>query len=1333
MRRGLIIFLFLAMHISLYAQLIKLPFQKEQLGFFHARHIDFSENKGQWEPQVRFRANLHEATLWIEPDRLVFDLLHPEQLGDFFRYKTLPYEVRMKTPVPGPMIDAHAYHMVFEGSLPDVRIEGNEALPHYENYYIGNDPSQWTSEVKVYNKTRYYGLYQGIDLQISEQEGQLKLDFIVAPNSNPDLIRFRFEGADKVELKNGMLEVEASVNTMHHLKPFSYQIIDGKVVEVVSEFRLKKNSVSYVFPFGYNPEYELVIDPIWVFGSYSGSNADNWGYTATYDATGNLYAGGSVFNTGYPVTTGAYQVNFSGGVCDIAISKYNTTGSQMLYSTYLGGSSVEVPHSLIVNNQDQLYVYGTTSSLNFPMAGNPFDNTFNGGTNYSLTNIILFDNGSDIIIARFSSNGQQLLSSTYVGGSGNDGLNMYQPLRHNYADDCRGEVLIDLNDNVYVVSTTGSSNFPVTPGVFQTTYSGGSLDGCIFKMDNALSNIIWASYIGGSGTDAVYSIALDKLDNPVISGGTTSTNFPTSQGVVRPNYMGGSCDGFITRISKNGDAILRSTYWGTNFYDQAYFVELDKSNNIYVLGQTSDPGSLLHVNSTWWQPGGGQFISKLDPQLTAIIWSTVFGTGSGTVNISPTAFLVDYCNNIYLSGWGSPSLNGFGGTSGLPVTANAFQTTTDNNDYYFMAISDDASSLEFGTFYGGTSAEHVDGGTSRFDRMGKIYQGVCAGCGGWDDFPTTPGAWSNTNNSTNCNMGVVKIDFELPVIVAEFTNNAPVCLPASVQFTNTSYIPSPGITNCFWDFGDGTTSSSCNPVHIYSSSGLYNVMLVMNDQNSCNQSDTIWHQVLVLSNSTDTIPDAHMCPGSFTQIGIPPYVGTGITYQWNPSTNLSNPNISNPICSAPVTTTYQLFISNGVCIDTLIQRVNVYNIQANAGPDTLICKLNHTLQASSTGGSSNMQYHWSSNNQFTDWLNTSPNNSYADIVVTNPGWFYVMAYNQWCSDIDSVYIDFFNIGTSFSAITPLCNNDCNGSITAQTTGGQPPFIYIWSNGGNTQTISNLCSGNYSVTITDFNGCESTGQYFLPEPEPLVANLQVVDIPCEAACIGTITVLVNGGTPPYLYLWNNGQNSNPATALCAGNYSVTVSDQNNCKTYQSATVSNDYIYQNVQVWADDDTIWDGQSTILHTTSIPGVNYLWSPSAWLSDPALSSPTATPPPGIYWYQVLLDDGNGCIFTDSVKIVVLDVFCYEPYIFIPNAFSPDGDGNNDILYVRGIFIEDLQLLIFDRWGNLVFETRSQENGWDGTYKERKLDPGVYAYYLKITCYNQMLFTKKGNITLIR
>ncbi len=1332
MSRVLYLSVFLAMHIVLYAQTSIFPFKQNTIQFYHARHIDFVENKGQWESQVRYKAKMREATVWFENDRFVFELLHPGQMEEFFSYKTLSYEQRMQKEKP-QMIEAHAYHMIFEGANAKPVVEGDGVLPHYENYFIGNDPSRWTSDVKLYNKIIYRSLYDGIDLVVYEQQSRLKYDFVIAPGADASQIVTRFEGTEKLSLNNNQLVIPTSVNTMFHLKPYTYQIIDDKVVEVPCEFRLRKNTLTYHFPEGYNKDYELIIDPVWIFGSYTGSTADNWGYTATYDSDGNLYAGGGVFNTGYPVTTGAYQVNFAGGVCDIAISKFNSTGSALIYSTYLGGSMSEVPHSLIVNSQDELYIYGSTGSANFPMAGASFDNTFNGGTAYTLTNIIQFTNGSDIVLAHLSANGQQLLNSTYVGGSSNDGLNMYPPLRNNYADDCRGEILIDKNDNIYVVSTTASSNFPVTTGSFQTTYAGGNLDGCVFKMDNTLSTMLWSSFLGGSGIDAVYSISLDKFDNLIVAGGTTSTDFPVNSNAVKPIYQGGSCDGFVTRINSTGTTIVRSTYWGTNQYDQVYFVELDKQNAVFLLGQSRDATSSMHVNAAWWNPGGGQFITKLNPTLTSIVWSTIFGTGGGNVDISPTAFLVDYCNNIYLSGWGSPSLNGFGGTNGLPITANAIQSTTDNNDYYFMSIADDASALTYGSFYGGTSAEHVDGGTSRFDRMGKIYQGVCAGCGGSSSFPTTTGAWSNTNNSTNCNMGVIKIDFELPVIVAEFSNTAPVCLPDAVFFTNESYIPNPGMTTCFWDFGDGNTSTDCNPSHIYSSSGLYNVMLIMNDVNSCNVSDTVWHQVLVLSNSTDTLPDAHMCLGSFTQIGIPPYVGTGVTYNWAPATFLNSTSISNPICTAPSTMFYTLLVSDGVCTDTLMQRVNVYDIQVDAGPDTLVCSFNHMLNASSTGGGSGTQYQWSSDNQFSNWLNTSPNNSFANINVTSSGWYYVMAYNQWCSAIDSVYIDFFSIGTNFTVTEPLCFGDCNGSASVSPTAGTVPFQYSWNTGETSQSISNLCAGNYSVTITDDAGCETTGQILLEEPPPIQVVFQVNNIPCEEACVGRIELLANGGTPPYSYLWNTGHASYIVNGLCEGSYQVTITDNHNCQITQSAQILIDDIYQYMDVWADDDTLWEGQSTNLHASDIPGVSYTWTPPDWLNNPNASSPTASPPPGEYWYYVLVDNGIGCVYTDSVRIVVIDVFCYDPYIYLPNAFSPDGDGLNDILYVRGIYIEELEFLIFDRWGNLVFETRNQSVGWDGTYNGKPVDPGVYAYHLKIICFNKVYYIKKGNITLLR
>jgi len=1317
-----------------HAQLLQLPIKKDFLEFHKTKHLDFIENKGQWEQQIRFKAKLSEATAFFESDRFVFVLLHPKQHEKMMGYKLLEFNVKQATPPPSSFIDAHAYAMKFVDSNPQTEVVGKHSLPFYHNYFIGNNPNNWASNVPLYHEIIYKNLYEGIDLKVFEKDGLFKHDFIVAPNINPNIIRIEFEGVLKTELQSQNLVIHTSVNKMTKLKPYAYQIINNETVEVPCQFVLRNNILSYRFPNGYNTEHSLIIDPVVIFSTYSGSTADNWGYTATYDQNGNLYAGGSVFSIGYPTTIGAYQVNFGGGVCDIAISKFNSSGTSLLYSTYLGGSGSEVPHSLIVNSLNELFVYGTTGSANFPMAGNSFDNTFNGGTAYTLTGIIQYPNGSDIIVAKISSDGTQLLASTYIGGSGNDGLNMYAPLKNNYADDCRGEILLDNNDNVFIVSTTSSQNFPVSANAFQPTYGGGLLDGCIVKIDNTLSNILWASYIGGSALDAVYSITLDEFNNPVIAGGTSSTNFPVTAGVVNSNYKGGTCDGFITRISENGEQILNSTYWGTTVYDQVYFVELDKFNNVYVLGQTRDATSSLHNNAQWFTPGGGQFISKLNPTLTTIEWSTIFGTGGGTVNISPTAFLVDYCNNIYLSGWGSPILNGFGGTAGLPITPDAVQQTTDNNDYYFMAIADDASSLTYASYYGGPiSREHVDGGTSRFDRSGKIYQAVCAGCGGNHDFPTTPGVWSNTNNSINCNIGVVKIDFQLPVLVASFSSTAPVCLPDHVQFYNNSNAPTPSLLNCYWDFGDGNTSTNCNPTHLYDSAGIYTVMLAVEDLSSCNFNDTTYLQVLVLNNTIDTLDTVNICAGDIQQIGIPPYIGQNVTYQWTPSTFLSNTSISNPICSAPYTMNYMLLISNGVCIDTLYQTVNVTDLTANAGNDTIICHFNHTLIGTANGGSSNTQYHWSSNSQFTDMLNNSPDEHFANITVTSPGWFYLQVSDAGCFDIDSIYIQFYEINASFSHTKPLCHGDCNGSLTISISGGNPPFSYLWNNMETTQTIQGLCSGTYSVSVTDDDGCQNVATFQLEEPQPVQIQLTIQHVPCAVACIGTIQSSTTGGTPPYNYSWSNGFTQPNLSGLCAGKYNITVTDSNGCTDTISSEIEIHDIYENVQLWADKDTIWRGESTVIHASEINGVTYSWTPTIWTSTPNEPSTTVTPPVGTWTFTVVIDDGNGCIYTDSITVTVLDVYCEEPYIFIPNAFTPDGDGKNDILYVRGIYIEEMELLIFDRWGNVVFETMNQQHGWDGTYKGKKAEPGVYVYQLKIICFGNTQFQKKGNITLIR
>ncbi|HOY32026.1 MAG TPA: gliding motility-associated C-terminal domain-containing protein [Bacteroidales bacterium] len=1300
--------------------------------------LRFVENKGQWDGQIKYKTDLDEGYLQCLPNRLQFVF---RDQAKYYRLLTNKLRLHNHHAVIDPsefIINYHAYSASFINCNKDVEIQASGCGSDYANYYLGNDKSKWRSNIHNYSKIAYVNLYNNIDMELFEENHLLKYQFLIHKGANPNKIVIGYEGVNDISIQHHNLIIKTSVNQVTELAPVAFQMINGSKKEVPCRYALHKNRVSFEFPEGYDKEYDLVIDPILIFSTYTGSLADNWGFTATYDDYGYTYSGGICFNdisNGYPVSPGAFQVNFAGGEgtyyggCDVAIIKYDTTGHNRVYATYLGGSRNDLPHSIIVDKNNNLLVFGTTGSSDFPMAGAPNDPIFSGGTDITYDWVLTFNLGVDMYVAKLNQAGNQLLASTFLGGSLNDGINFYAPLSHNYADGARGEIDIDDNNNVYIVSTTASHDFPITPNAFQTTYGGDTLDGCITVLDNNLHNIIWSSYLGGSGLDAVYGVVIDDSMNIYVCGGTTSLNFPTTPGAYQTVYNGGSADGFVTQIAPNGNAIAASTYYGSAYYDQTYLMDRNKQGYIFVFGQTADPGNTYIQNALWNHPGGGQYVTKFYPDLSSRYWSTAFGTGNGGPDISPTAFLVDLCSKIYLSGWGG-SLNSTGGTSGLPISGNAFQNTTDNNDFYLLVIRDDASGMEYGTYFGGpSSAEHVDGGTSRFDRKGKIYQSVCAGCGGFDDFPTTPGAWSNANNSVNCNNGTFKFDFILPVTIADFHLPPVICLPDSVHFINNSYSGGSGM-DYLWNFGDGQFSTYENPVHYYTQSGLYTVTLVASDTGSCNFADTISKQILVLSNSSDTLPTKHICAGDFTQIGVLTSGDSTVTYNWLPSIYLSDPHSCNPIAHPPATITYTLLVSNGTCTDTLRQTVEIFMLDAIPSVDTATCDGHIVLTANSGQGAN--YFHWSSNHNFTDWLNTSSSDPHMSANITTPSYFYVEVSNGYCTVRDSIFVSFVVVLDSLNFVSPTCHDSCNGIVSVTINSGSPPFSYLWSNGITTATNSGLCAGTYSVTVTDASQCISVSSVTLTEPDELTTSVQLQNIPCDEACIGSIALVPAGGTPPYSYIWNNYQTTNPLENLCAGYYDVTITDSRLCQLSNAFSIVIDSVFAHVQVYSDKDTIYQGQSTGLHATQIPNCTYTWTPTTGLDNPYQPNPVASPGETTTYYLTIADP-YGCIYTDTLKIIVLEVFCDEPYIYVPNAFTPNGDGKNDILFVRSKMISEFNFLVYDRWGEKVFETQDINKGWDGKFKGKICDPGVFVYYLDAWCHNKLQYSKKGNVTLIR
>ncbi|MBT9393313.1 gliding motility-associated C-terminal domain-containing protein [Hymenobacter sp. NST-14] len=729
--------------------------------------LEFVENKGQWNSAVRYQAELPGGRLYLTPTGFTYSFLDPAVLrAHSHRQEAAPAGAAL-APEPDALVRGHAYTVTFEGGSARATLAPSQPTAGTRNYFLSNNPREWAGAVRGYRQVRYAGVYSGIDVQLYENAGQhLEYDFHLAPGARAADIRLRYAGAQSLRLSpEGHLLIETSVGTVTEQAPQAWQTAaNGERQPVACRFELQGQTLRFRLG-SYDSKRALTIDPTVLFSSFTGSTADNWGFTATYDAQGNMYSGGVVFGTGYPASPGAFQTNFAGSG-DVAIIKYQVTATgpaARLYATYLGGNSTDAPHSLVVNGRDELVILGTTGSGNFPVSSGAVQRAFRGGPAFGTAGRPMeYLQGSDLFVATLSSDGSRLVAATYLGGTGNDGLNM--PLSNNYGDPWRGDVLTDGDNNVYLASVTQSSNFPVAQAL-QSRFRGTS-DAVVVKLPRLLDGLTWSTYLGGNQHDAAFSLQLTPDRHLYVAGGTTSSDFLTSSTALQPKWNGGR-DGFVVCFTPDGTALRSSTYLGTADDDLAFFLQLDNSGDVYVLGQTSSPSYPI-TPGLYGTRGARQFIHKLTADLRTTAYSTTFGT-AGQTNISPTAFLVDDCERVYVCGWGGTTNRGYadGSTTGLPVTSNAVQTTTDGSDFYLAEFAAGLKSLKYATFFGeqGGRGEHVDGGTSRFDKRGVVYQAVCGGCGGTQGFPRPRGAgyYNTTNASPNCNNAAFAISFGLVV------------------------------------------------------------------------------------------------------------------------------------------------------------------------------------------------------------------------------------------------------------------------------------------------------------------------------------------------------------------------------------------------------------------------------------------------------------------------------------------------------------------------------------------------------------------------------------------
>lgn len=1182
-------------------------------------NIEFVENKGQWDNRVKYKGDVSTGAIFIRSGGFTILQHNPDDLVELdAAFHGHTFNGKPAKSLDDKMIlRSHAWNVDFVGAAPDLQVVPGKPVASYNNYFIGNDPSKWASNCQVYQAVTLENVYPNIDIRYYTHNGTLKYDIVVKPGGKVSQIALRYEGVDKLQVKNRELVLSTSVGERKESSPYTYQADGKERKEISCKYSIKNNIVRFDVK-EYDPNATLVIDPALIFCSFTGSTADNWGYTATYGPDGSMYGGGIVrSNNGFPVSTGAFQTVYQGGStatnegpCDIGIIRLSPNGGTRLYATYIGGSTGnEQPHSLVVDDQGNVVIAGRTNSGNYPVTS-PGGQVGPGG-------------GFDIVVTKLNSTGTALIASRKIGGSGNDGVNIspgragVNSLQRNYGDDGRSEVILDGAGNVYVASCTqspgdqnGNGKFPVTAGAFQQNYGGGLQDGVVMKFTPNLATM-FISFLGGSSNDAAYVLSLGPGGNLFVAGGTESNDFPGDKtGTISPTNNGG-IDGFIAMVSNDGSAHSRSTYLGTSGTDQIYGIQFDRNGFPYVTGQTT--GSWPVRNAAFSNAGAKQFIGKLLPDLSDYVYSTVFGTAASLPNISITAFLVDRCENVYVSGWGGlinpsqPSVYPNAGTTGMPLTSDALDPSTDGADFYFFVLKKNATGQLYGSFFGQTGGlvDHVDGGTSRFDQNGVIYQGVCANCNGGAAFPTTTGAWATANGSSNCNMAMFKMAFNLSGVGADVSsaiNGVPLdtagCVPLTVVFTD-------GIRNAqsyIWNFGDGPdqgpfpAATGYTQTHTYNAVGTYRVMLVAIDSTTCNIRDTAYMNIRVgdLQAQVD-----------FNAIKIGPC--QAFQYQFN---NLS---VAPPV--RPFT-------------DTSF----VWNFGDGSAPVVGgLSPVTHTFPAPGT-------YNVILTMKDTAYCNYPESDTLELSVAAN---------------VDAIF------STPLTGCVPYTAEFDNLSIAGET------WQWDFGDGGTSTdfepTHTYNTPGTYTITLvaTNPNTCNVT--------DTARVTITVSDIPVADFSFTPVTPVEN--TP---------------------------------HTFTNLSSPDAVRFR-----------WDfGDGDSLLTTSRAPVVHQYNA------------TGT-------FMACLTAYNAANCPDSICKPVSTLIV--PLVDVPNAFTPQSGDINSRVMVRGFGIAKMRFIIWNRWGQKVFETGNRLEGWDGRYKGQIQPMDVYAYTLDVEFFDGTKTTKKGDITLIR
>jgi beta-propeller repeat-containing protein len=696
--------------------------------------LHFEANRGQTHEDVRFLARGAGYSLFLTPTGAALTLTKPESPA---RRPAAHGTSEPRVPATGTVL-----RMTFAGANPDPRVTGLGELPGKANYFIGNDPAKWRTNVPTYAKVRYTDLYPRIDLLYYGNQRQLEYDLVVRPGADPTRIVLDIQGAERLEVdKQGDLVLQTSVGPIRLRKPVTYQEIDGSRREIAGGYvRKGKHQVGFKLA-AYDASQALVIDPVLSYSTYLGGSGDDGGSGIVVDTAGNAYVTGATSSIDFPTTAGTFQTTKGGGDnlhSNAFVTKFDPTGSALVYSTYLGGSDPKGADSgrgIAVDADGNAYVTGATNSIDFPTTAGVFQPTKFGGDNRH-------DNA---FVTKLNPSGSALVYSTYLGGD--------------FIDRGTG-IALDAAGNVYVTGGTMSMYFPTTPGAFQTSRGTFNTHAFVTKLSPTGSDLVYSTYLGGSGEDVPLAITVDAAGNAFVTGYTLSSDFPTTAGAFQTTKVGGvaynAYDGFVTKLNPAGCALVYSTYLAGSGKDIGAAIAVDADGNAYVTGGTDSidfPTTAGAFQTTYGGGGfggGDAFVTKLDPTGSALVYSTFLG---GSDADGGAGIAVDATGNAYVTG-GTYSAN-------FPTTAGAFQTTYGGGasgvgDAFVTQLTPTGSALVYSTYLGGSGYDV--GSAIALDTLNAYVTGTTSST----DFPTTAGAFQTTKGGGYYDAFVAKIGDLVP-------------------------------------------------------------------------------------------------------------------------------------------------------------------------------------------------------------------------------------------------------------------------------------------------------------------------------------------------------------------------------------------------------------------------------------------------------------------------------------------------------------------------------------------------------------------------------------------